>query len=413
VTADALPASSISGTMAARVCVLAGGLVSGIVTARALGPSGRGQYFAVTTAAAILAQLSSLGLTSSNVFLGARDLARIRPLLMNSLALAAALALVSAAVVAACGVPLATAIGVPPSMLWAICLIGAAMLLWSLATSLLVAEERFAALNVWQVVNALVAALAIVGCALARGSAIQFAFATAVAAVVTALGVSLSVVLQSTGAMRFSPALVRLGVGFSARAYLALVLSYLLQRSGASLLVASGSPAEVGQYSVASQVVDVLLIVPSSIGLVLYPYLVRRNEDLWPHVRRTTILTTLTMLALCLIAALTSPVILPLVFGRSFSGSAAALWGLLPGVIAYSIVAVLSQYLVARAFPWTLVAAWAAGLVAALISGVALTRCYGAIGAGISQSCGAALVCVLVLAIAWRRTAGLRCGLQR
>ena len=63
--------------MVARVCSLIGGLITGIVTARALGPQGRGEYFAVTTAAAILAQACNFGLGSSNVFLGARDRARM------------------------------------------------------------------------------------------------------------------------------------------------------------------------------------------------------------------------------------------------------------------------------------------------------------------------------------------------
>ena len=412
-TAETPRASSVSGTMASRLCVLAGGLVTGIVTARALGPSGRGQYFAVTTAAAIIAQVSSLGLTSSNVFLGARDRARIRPLLVNSASLAAALAVLSVCVVIVWGAQLAVAIAVPRAMLWAVCAIGAATLLWSLATSLLVAAERFAALNVWQVVNALVTSVAIVACASLRGSVEQFAFASAVAATATALGLSLAIAVQSRGAIRFSPELVRLGVGFSSRAYLALVFGYLLQRSGASLLVAAGTPIEVGQYSIASQVVDVLLIVPGSIGLVLYPFLVRRDEDLWPHVRRTAIVTTASMLALCVTAAVTAPIILPLVFGRGFKGSAPALWGLLPSVIAYSVVSILSQYLVTRSFPWAIVAAWAAGVAAAVVTGIPLTRSYGAIGAGVSQSCGAALVCALVLAITYCRTGQFRGGPQR
>jgi O-antigen/teichoic acid export membrane protein len=403
VSADALPASSISGTMAARVCVLAGGLVTGIVTARSLGPSGRGQYFAATTVATILAQLATLGMTSSNVFLGARDRSRIRPLLVNSFALAVALGVVSSCVVAGWGSLLADSTGIPGSMLWAVCLLSAATLLWTLATTLLVAAERFAAMNTWQVVNTLVAVVAIVGCAVLRGSPVQFAFAACIAAIVTALGASLSVAAQPNGPLRFSVALVRQGLGFSTRAYFVLVLGYLLQRSGAALLVASGSPGEIGQYSVASQVVDVLLIVPGSIALVLYPRLVRHSEDLWPQVRRTAILTTISMIALCVIAAVTAPLILPAVFGRGFAGSAAALWGLLPGVIAYSIVAVLSQYLVARAFPGVLVAAWAAGLALAVVSGVPLAHSYGAIGAAASQSCGAALVCALLMAIAWRR----------
>ena len=176
------------------------------------------------------------------------------------------------------------------------------------------------------------------------------------------------------------------------------------------MLVATSTPAEVGQYSIASQVFDVLLIVPSSVGLVLYPLLVRRGDDLWHHVRRTAVLTTVAMLVLCIVAALAAPVLLPLVFGARYAAATPVLWGLLPGVIAYSIVSVLSQYVVARHFPWSVVLAWLVGLIAAIAAGIVLTRSYGAVGAGLGQSLGAGLVCALVVSISYRRTRGQSMG---
>ena len=73
-TAETLRTSSVSGTMIARVCILAGGLIDGHRhRARTRTAWAAAQYFAVTTAAAIVAQVANFGLTSSNVFLGARD----------------------------------------------------------------------------------------------------------------------------------------------------------------------------------------------------------------------------------------------------------------------------------------------------------------------------------------------------
>jgi O-antigen/teichoic acid export membrane protein len=389
--------------MIARVCTVIAGLIAGIATARTLGPQGRGEYFAVMTAAAIMAQACNFGLASSNVFLGARDRTRIGPLLVNSMALAAALAVAATAIVLLWGHPIGNALGVPPSTLWAIGIIAAATLLWNLGASLLVAEERFAALNLWQVANAVLAASVIVACALWRASVQAFLLASATAALVTAAGLAATIASSALGPLRFSPALIRTGVGFSIRAYCALSIAYLLQRSGVSLLVFAGGAQELGQYSIASQVADVLLIVPGSVGLVLYPMLVRQDQDLWPRVRSTALLTAASMLVLCVGAAVLAPVILPLVFGVQYSGAAAALWGLLPSVLAYSIVSVLSQYLVARHYPWSVVMAWIAGLAAALLSGAVLTSSYGAVGAGLSQSCGAILVCMIIIGIAKRR----------
>lgn len=403
-SADTLRTSSVSGTVLARVCVLIGGLATGILSARALGPAGRGQYFTVTTVAAIIAQVANLGLGSSNVFLGARDHARIRPLLVNSALLAVLVGLLCGCGVMIAGGRLSDLVKLPHSMLWAACTLGAVMLLWNLATSLLVAAERFAALNTWQVINALVAVIAVVACVTAGASAAQFALATTFAATLSGVALAFFIGAREAGPVRYSPALVREGIGFSVRAYCALALAGLLQRSGASLLVGISTPAQLGQYSIASQVFDVLLIVPTSVSLVLYPLLVRRGDDLWHHVRRTLLVTTALMLVLCLGAALTAPFILPLLFGAQYSGATPALWGLLPAAMSYSVVSLLTQYLAARSYPWSVVFAWATGLAATAAVGVMLTRTWGSVGAALSQSAGAVLVCVVVIVITSRRT---------
>lgn len=397
--------------MLARLGILAGGLVTGIVSARALGPAGRGQYFTVTTAAAIVAQVANLGLTSSNVFLGARDLTRIRPLLVNSVLLSVLVGVLCALLVSLCGTQLHAFSALPRPMLWTACALGAMTLMWNLGTSLLVAAERFAALNTWQVVNSAAAVVAIILCASLHASSTLFAAASTLAAALTAVALVLFIGSRSTGPLRYSPSLVRVGIGFSVRAYFALVLGYLVQRAGASMLVALGTPAEVGLYSIASQVFDVLLIVPSSVGLVLYPLLVRRHDtDLWLHVRRVALFTSALMLVLCLLAAFAAPFVLPLVFGVRYAGATPALWGLLPGVMAFSVVTLLSQYLVARSFPWSVVIAWGVGLAATLAIGVTLTRSYGALGAALSQSFGSMLVCAMILGITFLRTRRLSGG---
>ncbi|MGH8139426.1 MAG: lipopolysaccharide biosynthesis protein [Steroidobacteraceae bacterium] len=405
-THDSVGVSNVSSTVAARICVLVCGLITGIASARALGPVGRGQYFAVTTLSAMIAQTVNFGLTSSNVFLGARDSRRLWPLLMNSVYLACGLVLISAATVALGGVRLGAVIGVPSEMIWAVCLIGPAMLLWNLAASLLVAEQRFHALNLWQAANAVITLAAIVACARWGTGPSAFVFAVAICATGMAIGLCAFIARNKHGSMRFSWELVHIGVGFSIRAYLALLFGYLLQRAGASMLAAHGRPDALGQYSIASQMFDVLVIIPGSVSTVLYPLLVQRPEDSWPHVRRTALYTTLTMLGACVGTSLVCPWIIPFVFGARFAASVPVLWALLPAVLSYSVVSVLSQYLAARAFPTSLILIWAAGLLAAVCIGVPLTRVYGGIGAAMGQSFGAVLVCVAVAILVWRRLAG-------
>jgi len=58
---------------------------SSILTARFLGPAGRGDYFVVVTFAGMVMQFGNLGLQSSNTYYAARDPRNLGPLLANSL----------------------------------------------------------------------------------------------------------------------------------------------------------------------------------------------------------------------------------------------------------------------------------------------------------------------------------------
>lgn len=392
-------ASSVSSTIAARLAVVVCGLATSIVSARVLGPAGRGQYFAVMTLAALFGQALNLGLTSSNVLLGAQDHGRLRPLLINSLYVASFFGLVGVAIVFGWGRMLAARVDLPVSFLFAVCAVGATMLFWNLAGSLLMAVERFHTMNVWQLVNALASVAGVAACALCRAGSPGFVLAAVLAATSTAIGLFWFMIAGRKGSRRFSWGLVRLGFDFSSRAYLALVFGYFLQRAGAAVMTVHGEAGALGEYSIASQAFDVLLIVPASVSTVIFPFLVRAGETSWPHVRRAARYTVLLMLAVCSATAIAAPWVVPALFGEQYAAAVPVLWALLPAVIAYTVISVLSQYLVIREFPWSLVVVWAAGLALAYGAAGVLTRVHGATGAAVGQSLGAAFVCAGVLII--------------
>jgi O-antigen/teichoic acid export membrane protein len=396
-------ASSVSSTIAARFAVVVCGLAASIVSARVLGPAGRGQYFAVMTLGALFGQATNLGLTSSNVLLGAQDPGRLRPLLVNSLYVAVFFGLVGVAIVFAWGRLLAARVDLPVSFLLAVCAIGATILFWNLAGSLLMAVERFHTMNVWQLVNGLASLAGVAACALYRAGSPGFVLAAVLAAGSTAVGILCFMIAGNKGTWTFSWELVRRGLGFSSRAYLALVFGYFLQRAGAAVMTVRGHASALGEYSIASQAFDVLLIVPASVSTVLFPFLVRTGEASWPQVRQAARYTVLLMLAACSATAIAAPWVVPLLFGKQYAAAVPVLWALLPAVIAYTVVSVLSQYLVIRDFPWSLVIVWAAGLALAYGAAGALTRGHGATGAAIGQSFGAAFVCAGVLVIIGHR----------
>ena len=138
--ARTLPA--VSFTVAARLIVLVTGFAASVVTARVLGVEGRGQYYAVMTLGAIVAQIGNLGLSSSNTFLAARDPAHSWPLVVNSVWVALAVGVATALFVALSGDFVSRRLGVAPALAWALCVLGPSILVFTLCSGVLVANER-------------------------------------------------------------------------------------------------------------------------------------------------------------------------------------------------------------------------------------------------------------------------------
>jgi O-antigen/teichoic acid export membrane protein len=384
--------AAVMTTMGARSVVLLSGLASTIVLTRALGPEGRGQYFAVATVAALLAQFANLGLSSSNTFLAARDPALAWPLTCNSLWLAAVLSAGSALIIAAWGASLAHLLSVPARLLWAVPALGPAILLFTLVASVMAAQQRFTALNVWQTVNAVLGVLLLVACLTVQAGVAAFLAATAVGSIIVATAASVGI--AGAGGLRWSwprLALIRIGAGYSLAAYSALLASFLNQRIGVLYLGRQGHAAEIGYFSVAAQWHDVLLILPSAIGMVLFPALVRSSQGAWHATRRALVISiALTLLACAVLAALAGPIIRGL-FGAAFQPAVPVLRAILPAVVAISGATIVSQFLAARTFSPTLVVAWTAGLAVTCAADAVLVPAYGAIGAAWAQSAGTAV----------------------
>lgn len=379
------------------------GLGSSVVSARALGAEGRGQYYAVITLAAIVAQFGNLGISSSNTFIASRGPSKVPRLLGNSLFISLACLLGGGCMAGAA----AFLFGQRPAMELPMMLTAAALapciLFIALGGGLLVAEERFNAVNGWQLFNAATAIAVLLTCALLKARPIAYALGTTGAAVATVLGMWVSLTRRRHVAFGFDFGLFRESFAFAARAYMAVLAGFLMQRAAATVLLAHGEVRGLGLFSVSAQIYDVLLILPSSVGLVLFPTLIKHSANAWSATREA-LLVTMGAMALASVGAIAfGHALLPLVFGSPFEGSYAPLVALLPGVLCISAVSVLSQFLVSQAFPLSLVMIWIAGFAITACAAALLYAMYGTVGVAAAQSIGSASVLIGVIALTARR----------
>jgi O-antigen/teichoic acid export membrane protein len=391
-------------TTGSRLLIILLGFATSILTARFLGPEGRGNYFFVVTLASTIVQFSNLGLHSSNTYQVVKDKSLLRGLVANSFWLS----LVGGSGIAAGAAALVQMENwfndTSPVHLWLAVLLVPSMLFFMLGNNLLVGINRINVFNMFQVgSNFLV--LLFMGLAAWQGWGLAGFLGANILAGCIMGALLLAVLLHYSNdakGLAFSRQLFSAGFRYAVKVYLASLLAFLVLRSNVFLLKGLTSVEEVGYFSVATQIADVLAVLPTSVALVLFPDLVRceANQRWIATLRSMTVVGGL-MLVACAIAAILVEPFVRIVFGSTFLASVPILRWMLPGVLVLSMSTVVSQYLAAIGFPKLLTGIWLVALVVVVASSWFLIPLYSGAGAAIALSITYGLLLLTILRLAW------------
>jgi O-antigen/teichoic acid export membrane protein len=187
------------------------------------------------------------------------------------------------------------------------------------------------------------------------------------------------------------------------------MIIYINYRVEFAFLESFHNDAEMGVYRTAQTVAESLWIITTALATGIWTTVLHERED---RASSTVVRTCLKGILLAsggaLVLALLAPYFVPRVFGDEFEASVAPLRWLLPGIVAYGPVAVLSVYVsVRRRQPqYALVGPVLSILVTVGLAFVLVKR-HGAEGAAMASSAGY-IVCALTFWIMFVRVAGLR-----
>jgi O-antigen/teichoic acid export membrane protein/glycosyltransferase involved in cell wall biosynthesis len=394
----------IGTTLAARIFAMVGPFAVSIITARALGPEERGRYFLVLALAQIGAQIGNLGLQSSNTFIVAKRHELIGPLLANSL-------FVSATVAPAVTLVLALVFGWPNALglesivggsLGPVALAAAVispLLVSSLYISnLAIAVGRIELFNGMTIAYSLLAIAAASVVFATGGSTATFLLATAIAITLPSVAGVQRLLSGQAFRLRFNAELFRRGIAFAVKTYLATMLGFVMMRVGVFALQHQGDFHEIGQFSVAVQLSDGLTMLPSTVGIILFPMLIRadghqRRPAMWRAFWGLGAIMAVVLGAVGILA----PWLIPLLFGQAFTGAVILTQAMLPSIMIISLISVLSQYLAAEGFPVTQVLAWLVGLVVQTVLSYWLAAEWGGLGVALATTISGSLVFLLLL----------------
>jgi len=174
---------------------------------------------------------------------------------------------------------------------------------------------------------------------------------------------------------------------FGARVYSEAVLVTINGRVAGFILNNYVDPSAVGFFTTADGLAEVLWHVPIAIGLVFLPFTARQDDESAAKSTATLCRHTLWVVtAAAVLMVLAAPVVVPALYGPPFKAAVIPFMIMLPGVVLYSLMRVISTYLAGRGRP-TLVMGLAAIVVASnLALSLLLTPRHGIMGASVAIS---------------------------
>lgn len=386
---------------------LAANLVSGIATARGLGPDGRGESVAIAVLAQTVGLVFTLGCAHALSYRFAREPSAGRRLLTSWLVFLVPL---SVAAFAAGQLLIGVLFGAQDEAtvaLGRLYLLTVVLVLWSeLTHGMLLGGHRYLAANVIRFAQPALFAAAQVVCWRIGVLTVESTLVAAAASTLLAQSVAMVLVLRATGGFgRFDRGLARetLWYGFRGQGTL---LASLNQRLDLVILPALIGAAGIGLYSIAANISLIVFAVANSFSAIVLPVAVRRGAA-----GPATVVRSLQVVAVAAFAGAAALFVvarpaLELVYGEAFGEAAEALRLLLPGTALFAAASVLGAGLYAADRPALATGPHVVGLVVTVVGLVVFVPTGGIVAAAIVSTTAYAAVFLCTL-IAFRRTAGL------
>ena len=404
-------------TFGGRLALTAAIIIGDIILARTLGPEGKGAFVLVLNLSSLGALILSLGLERSLAVFAAQSLntarrafanAALWTLVVGGLGVLAIVALYGPGTTdhAPTGLLAPIMPELTAAQLWAGALALPGEIAFGIGLVGLLGRQRVLAYNVLRFMRRAGLVVLIVAFALLGRLDLELVIVlNLVALALTAAGIVWSMARARMVGLRVSPRLLVDQLSFGGRIVLGTLAERLHYRANTFLLNALVGVAATGVFSVALGLAETLWYLPTSLGLVLFSRAVRGERE----GANIASAMTRTMLALMIVLAIplwfVAPPLVELAYGGPFREAGVALQIMLPGVLAYSVVAVLSQPLIAWGAPGRVTAVLSAGLVVNLSANAVLIPGWGINGAAAASTISYSLTAVLMLGL-YTRLAG-------
>ena len=402
--------TNVALTLASRLLMLATGLGASILVARWLGPDGLGTLSVLNVTVALAVQLGCAGLPSANTYFISRNSSVTGNAWANSLIFGAVAGTILVLIVMVLARLVPGFFGDVPINLVVIAAVSIPFqLIILLGLNVFIALGRIDRLNVMETVSQLllllnaVIILVLVGGGL-RNLVTLNTITVAVISVVIAMMVVRVINSLRGSEFRSDSRLFKEFLRYGAKFHIAVLAGIVILRADLLLVNHFRGSSEAGVYAVATQISSLLLLLPAVIGTLLFPRVTSEMDHSGQTTMRTSRVTALVMLIICL-AAVPAAFLLPYLYGGEFTEATLLLLILIPGVYFLGLEAVIVQHFNATGLPKIIPLFWVMTVAFNVALNLLFIPAYGAIAAAVVSSISYTLIFCLVTVYFLMKTA--------
>ncbi len=400
----------VSETFVTKILLIGIGMATSVIVARILGPEGRGLYAVAGTIGALGVQFGNLGLHASNTYSVARDKSLLPALIGNTLFISfvfGGLGAFSAWSLFSVWPNLAPVHGLLLTLAFLWIPFGLA---YMLLQNILLGIQEVRAYNKIEVMLQIFSLILISATVVFHIVTAETIFSAGLIALV--FGLVLAVWRLKPYLSRrptLSPTLFKEHVSYGIKAYSAAFFAFIVLRIDLLMVKYMLGVEQAGYYSIAVTMADMLFMLPSVIGMILFPQLSSKpnNQERWRITKRVGLWVALAMLILTNFSSLLAAPVVQLLFGKAFLPAVPAFVWLMPGIFFLSINIIYMNYFASIGMP--LITVYSPGIAAIvnILLNMKLIPAAGVVGASISStlSYGLMLIASMVYIIYTRRTA--------
>ncbi len=345
-------ANDVSGTVGTRLITMVFGLITGVITARVLGPENRGIFSLVCLFPASLVTLSKFGQAQAAIYHIKREKFDPAQVAANVLLFGLGVGAVLIAVVLVFRNQLIGTIlnGVPMWALLVVLPLIPILLLESYLYGILQATDRFRVFNTRVLAESILTMLCMaiallvleLGLAGALGVAVGVRF-------LMALWIVYSVGKETPIQFRFHGELFPRMFRYGLKSHVQIIASHFHFKADTYMVAYFLGPTQVAFYTIAARLAEHIMYLPQSLGLALFPRLASASEaqvhDMTARACRQTLALTISV---AIGLAFLGPYAISAWYGSRYAPAAAPLPYVCIGIVMMSLYVLLSRNFTSR-----------------------------------------------------------------